>query len=136
MYIFEVRVKKSNINGRGVFAREDIPQGSIVWEYRSDHDLSFTIKEYEKMDVDQRKEMHHSAYLSPWTGVWICPPPDDPACFTNHSPNNNLSVKFDTNISPEPFFIANRDIKIGEEITNNYREFDEITQTMKTNWAN
>ena len=81
---------------------------------------------------------HHTektAYLSPWSGLWVFPPENDPAQFTNHSPNNNISVIFDENVSSEPYFIANKDIEVGEEITNNYHEFDEITQKIKPAWA-
>ncbi len=136
MYIFKIEAKNSSIDGKGVFALENIPQGAIVWKYEPSHDLSFTNEEYEEMDDEQRKELNHSAYLSPWTGLWVCPPPDDPACYTNHSNTNNLTVKFDTEVSSEPFFVANRNIAVGEEITNNYREFDEITQKTKPDWAN
>lgn len=136
MYIFKIEAKNSSIDGKGVFALENIPQGAIVWKYEPSHDLSFTNEEYEEMDDEQRKELNHSAYLSPWTGLWVCPPPDDPACYTNHSNTNNLTVKFDTEVSSEPFFVANRNIAVGEEITNNYREFDEITQKTKPDRAN
>lgn len=136
MYTFKIEAKQSDIDGKGVFALEDIPCDAVVWKYEPTHDLCFTNEAYKKMDGEQRKELDHSAYLSPWTGLWVCPPLDDPARYTNHSNTNNLSVKFDANVSPEPFFVANRDIAIGEEISNNYREFDNMTLSTKPKWAN
>lgn len=53
------------------------------------------------------------------------------ALYTNHSGHNNLSVKYDISISEESFFIANRDIQEGEELTNNYYEFDEAIKIKK-----
>jgi SET domain-containing protein len=47
-------------------------------------------------------------------------------------------VVVDTDISTEPFFVANRDIMAGEEITNNYHELDEAIKTKEVvpDWLN
>ncbi|HEX8390133.1 MAG TPA: SET domain-containing protein [Candidatus Saccharimonadales bacterium] len=135
MYIPKTELKKSEIDGTGVFASQRIPKGTIVWKYEPGYDLSFTVDQFETMDTVQKAELQHSAYLSPWSGLWICPPPNDPACFTNHSDRNNISVKFDVNVSSEPYFMANRDIAIGEEITNDYREFDTTTHLQPPEWT-
>ncbi len=58
----------------------------------------------------------------------------DHARFTNHSNISNLSVVINQEISQEPYFIANQDIEIGEELTNNYTEFDESCKTFKPQW--
>lgn len=87
------------------------------------------------MDDSAQQELLHSAYLSPWSHMWICPPADDPACYTNHQADNNLSARYDPTISTEPFFVANRSIAIGEELTNNYHEFDDLTRTENPEWA-
>ena len=135
MYIVAISVKSSSIHGSGVFADKDILAGEIVWKYNPKHDLSFTVKEYSKFNEAQKEDMHKYAYLSPTSGLWICPPADDQARYTNHSKNNNLSTKFDPKLSPEPYFIANRDIKAGEELTNNYNEFDKsIKNAAKPGW--
>jgi SET domain-containing protein len=63
------------------------------------------------------------------------PPEDDPACYTNHDPEGfNTSVVFDKDVSDEPIFVANRDIEQGEEITNNYLEFDKNSAIRKFEW--
>lgn len=127
MYMVKLKVKKSKIHGKGTFALENIPKGTIVWLYEPSHDLSITQDEFEKLDDDEKRRFRHSAYLSPWTGLWICPPPGDEE-YTNHSLKNNTTVYYDKKVSPEPYFVANRDIARGEEITNNYYEFDAITR--------
>jgi len=131
MYIASVKVANSNIEGRGVFALEDIAAGMIVWKFKDGYDKRITKQQYDKLD-DKTKS---TGYLSPSTNLYVFPPTGDPACFTNHSKDNNLSTVFDTKVSDEPYFVANRDIKSGEELTNNYLEFDKVTQNLKPDWA-
>lgn len=135
MYTIKVSVQRSTIDGNGVFAGEAIKKGTIVWLFNSTKDLSVTQAEFAEFDDAKKEWFYHSAYLSPWTGLWICPPKDDASNYTNHSVDNNLTVRYDASVSSEPYFVANRDIAEGEEITNNYYEFDEITRTQKPDWA-
>jgi SET domain-containing protein len=135
MYAVLVKVDKSNIDGQGVFAIEDIPKGTIAWIFKEKHDIKLSAKEYDSLSSLQKQKMDKTGYLSPWTGFWVFPSDNDPAQFTNHSNDSNLSVAFDKSISTEPYFVANRDITKGEELTNNYNEFDKITQKTKPIWA-
>jgi SET domain-containing protein len=135
MYIVSVRVDKSDIDGKGVFAAEDIRKGTIVWVFKDGHDFKMKPQEFEKLETSTKTMIKDTGYLSPSSGLYVFPPKDDPACFTNHSQNNNLSTVFDESVSDEPYFISNRDISKGEELTNNYLEFDKITQHLKPSWA-
>ena len=136
MYKTLVKVAPSAIDGEGVFAQQDIKHGSIVWQFDEKHDHRITQACHEELPEEEKKRLERVAYLSPWSGLWVYPPTGDPAEYTNHSNNNNLTTRFDSQVSPEPYFIANRDIKSGEELTNNYREFDEITRISKPEWSN
>ena len=49
--------------------------------------------------------------LSATSNLYVFPPENDPARFTNHSRNNNLTVRVDKGVSEEPYFFANRDKK-------------------------
>lgn len=135
MYTVKVKIGQSSIAGKGVFASETVPKDTIVWLYDSTKDLAVTQEEFAKFGEEKRAWFYHSAYLSPWTGLWICPPEGDASNYTNHSASNNLTVQYDAAISSEPFFVANRDIEVGEEITNNYHEFDLIVRETKPEWA-
>jgi hypothetical protein len=136
MYIILVKVKKSVIAGKGVFTQQDIAKDGIVWLFKGGYDIRLDNNHYSILSSEEKLYLDKVGYLSPWSGFWVHPPKGDPAEFTNHSLNNNLSVKFDKNISPEPYFYANRNIASGEELTNNYNEFDEITILAKPSWAN
>lgn len=125
MYIKATVVKNSNIQGRGVFAAEAIAAGEVVWKFDPNHDLTLSIKEFGALAENEKEILNHVAYLSAETGQYIYPPENDPARYTNHdSEKNNLTVAVDAKVSPEPYFVANRDINKGEELTNNYHEFD------------
>lgn len=139
MYLVDVTVGQSDIEGKGVFANQDIPQGTIAWKYVEGHDIILPEAEYSHLTLKERAYLDKVAYLSSESNAYIYPPENDPALYTNHdATNHNLSVKVDKSLSPEPFFIANRDIKKGEELTNNYHEFDEAIKTKKDipEWLN
>jgi SET domain-containing protein len=135
MYVVDVEVSQSPINGQGVFASSDIPKGKIVWLFQQDYDQRLTNNAFQKLPSDKREYLSHTAYFSPWSNLWVFPPENDPAEYTNHSDEHNLSVVFDESVSPEPYFVANKNIQAGEEITNNYHDFDKITRQTKPNWA-
>lgn len=135
MYIVPVKVSGSKIDGNGVFAEANIAKGTTVWIYKDGHDIKLTPEEYNTLPLARKTSMEKTGYLSPWSGLWVFPPDNDPAQFTNHSPENNLSVVYNVEVSNEPYFIANKDIKAGDELTNNYHEFDKITQRTKPAWT-
>ena len=127
MYLIKIEAKTSSIDGLGVFSLEDIKAGNIVWKFNPDHDQTLSQAEFDALDENQKQNLRRVAYLSNKTKRWVYPPANDPALYTNHSNENNLTAIFDESISPEPFFVANRDIKAGEELTNNYAEFDDLS---------
>lgn len=135
MYLVPIIVLKSKIDGMGVFADSDIAKGTVVWKYANDHDVTMTLDEFDNLDSGKKKDLQRIAYLSPTTNRWVMPPEDDPACYTNHDPANyNTSIVVDMTISEEPIFVANKDIKKGEEITNNYLDFDKNSTIDKHSW--
>lgn len=135
MYTVPVEIRDSEIDGKGVFTTGDIQKGTIVWQFTEGHDTKMTVLEFENLDNSTKAAMQRTAYLSPTTHMWVAPPENDPACYTNHNPvAYNTSVVFDEKISDEPLFVANRDIKAGEEITNNYVDFDINSTPDKFDW--
>lgn len=136
MYLFPVTVAESTIEGKGVFSVGKISKGAVVWKYVPEHDRSLSQEEYEKLDIKGKEYMEKVAYLSSASHQYIFPPENDPALYTNHdAEHHNLSVVIDITISPEPHFVANRNIQPGEELTNNYHEFDaSISEKLAPDW--
>jgi uncharacterized protein len=130
MYLVPVTIGKSDIEGMGVFAQSAVKKGEVVWKYVDGHDLTLSQEEYSKLGDEERRYLDKVAYLSKESRVYVYPPENDPALYTNHDATDyNLSVVLDYSISTEPFFVANRDIASGEELTNNYHEFDEAIKS-------
>jgi SET domain-containing protein len=129
MYLVKIFVGESKIEGKGVFAAEDIKEGTITWKFDPSHDKVLSCEQFEALDDKIRKNLLRVAYFSPTTKRWIYP-----ASFTNHSIKNNQSVVFNESVSEEPFFKANRDIKNGDELTVNYSEFDSRPNELLEKW--
>ncbi len=121
MLLVQTKIGLSNIAGIGLFADEFIPKGTPIWKYMPGFDLKVGKGELQRLSEPSRTQFLKYAYLNPKTGNYIlC---FDDARFFNHSDQPNC---IDT-ISPhdeEGIDIAARDIKKGEELTNNYHEFD------------
>ena len=104
MNLVKTVVKESKIHGKGVFADENIKKGAVVWKFVEGFDISETPEEYAKRPQEELDHLYHTSYLSPWTGMRVSPPIGDSSDYTNHSFDNNTSVKYDRDFSPEPFF--------------------------------
>ena len=110
---FAVAVRRSPIDGFGVFAAEPIPQWLKIGEIRGE---SVTVAEARRRAEGQARimivEISHKRAIDASKST-------DPMRFTNHScaPNARLSIR-DGRIE----FYAVRAIAVGEEITVNYGE--------------
>ncbi len=114
-------VKESNLGGLGLFAAEDIPKGTVIWEYDPKFDISFTKEEVEIMPQIQKELIMTYAYFSTKNAKFIYS--IDNSRFTNHSSVNPNQEVVDLG-GEETAGAANRDISEGEEILINYRTFD------------
>lgn len=109
--LFEVR--ETADKGKGLFAKEFIPKGTIVC---FECNKCRTLKDIDpsKMSVEEKEKMFDYAYRKK-DGSYIAP--CDETRYLNHSCNANiLGTEFG-------FDIAVRDIQKGEEMTYDYRDF-------------
>jgi len=109
-------VKKSNIEGRGVFANKDFKKGEIVLKWNTSNKL--TKEEVDKLEKNEKK------YVTFIDGVYTLIP--KPERYVNHScePNTHVKNKCD---------VAIKDIKKGEEITGDYSEDLVLGEEMNCN---
>lgn len=98
--------KKSKIQGKGIFAKEDIKKGEIVF-IKAGHIVDW---EEAKKFADYYLQIYDNFFLSPKTEEEV----NNTAIFINHS--------CDPNVGPDGqiTFVALRDIKAGEELCYDY----------------
>jgi uncharacterized protein len=112
MLLVKTYLDKSKVHGLGVFAGEPIAKGTKIWRFVEGFDQFFTMKQFAKLPKQAREFLQ-------WHGFrW-----EDEVLFSadydshmNHSEKPNTVLK-------NGFAIASRNIRKGEEITNDYREF-------------
>src|SRR5665213_2412897 len=107
MFLIKVEVRESAIDGKGVFTLQEIKKGDVIWKFDPTHDKFLLPAEFKALDDVSKEALLPVAYLSRVTNRWVYPPENDPARFTNHSKENNLSAIFKTEISEELIFFAN-----------------------------
>lgn len=114
--------KPSPIHGVGLFADEFIPKGTVTWRFDPTWDIVFPKDDVEKLPEHQKRLVKFFAYFSSKRQAYIYS--IDDSRFLNHSAHSN------NDISPIPnevelCNVSNRDIQIGEELTVDYRLFDD-----------
>lgn len=118
MLVVKTHLKYSDIHGLGCFAGEDIKKGQLVWRFDQGIDLIFTDDDLKNLPSSFGEFLQIYAYspLSDNKKTYIlCA---DHARHMNHSEDPNLLE------TPEGNNVALRDIKRGEELTCDYRQFD------------
>jgi SET domain-containing protein len=120
MLLVDARLERSPIHGWGVFARERIPKGTRTWQFMSGVDQVIDPAAVESAREDLRNLLVHYTYLHPFLKRRVlC---GDIAKFMNHSETPNIES---TNEQDGGFDVAVRDIEAGEELTVDYREFED-----------
>lgn len=128
MLLVKTRIGPSKTHGIGLFADQFIPKNMPIWKFTPGFDIKVTEHEVKKLPKLAQKYFSHFAFLNPETNKYVlC---IDDARFYNHSENPN-TVSIDHLGEEEGVDMASRDIKIGEELTIDYREFDVLSKNDK-----
>ena len=114
MLIVKTKIRSSKLHGIGIFADQDIPKGTVVWEFNSSIDKIYTERDIKSLPPLSRQMIKHYGWKSVEGNMVLC---GDDARFFNHSVDANCSELNDVTI-------AERNIKRGEELTENYCQFD------------
>lgn len=122
MLLIKTTIGLSTISGIGLFATQDIPKGTQIWKFQPGFDQKIGKNEVDKLSDAAKEQFLKYAYLNPKTGYYIlC---FDDARFFNHDDAPNC-IEIASEEDEEGINIAERDIKKGEELTCDYREFDQ-----------
>ncbi len=111
--VIEVVVKRSDIHGLGIFAAKNFRKDAVVIKWNSHRELS-------KQDVEalSKADREHVSFID---GKYVLVPANG---WVNHSCEPNVRL--------ENFcYVAKKDIKIGQELTTDYRKESEKGFVMK-----
>lgn len=118
MFLSITEIKPSSTHGLGVFAVECIESGTSVYLHRPGLDLILTVSMFDELDhCDQLFILHHGGLDKRLNCYRL---PYDNLRFLNHSDTPNLVY-----VAATDQIVALRAIAAGEELTQNYRDFED-----------
>jgi SET domain-containing protein len=113
MLLVKTYLDKSPIHGIGVFAGELIHKETKIWRFVEGFDRAYSPKQFARLPKPARDYLKDYGYRVDGEILFTV----DHDHYINHSDNPNTYLK-------SGYTIARRTIREGEEITNDYREFD------------
>jgi len=122
MLLVKTKLEPSPVHGIGCFADQFIPKGTLVRKFMPGFDLEIPKSEVDKLPDAPRERFLNYAYFFEENNSYFLDFDDER--FVNHSD--------EPNVGPKPSgweelgeMYALRDIQIGEEITEDYKEFND-----------
>ena len=113
MLLVKTYLDKSPIHGIGVFAGESIRKDEKIWRFVIGFDRYFSRKKFAKLPKPARDYIRLHGYQ--WKNEILLSMDYD--TFMNHSDNPNTYFH-------NGYVLARRNIRKGQEITNDYRAFE------------
>ncbi len=127
MLYVKTKVLPSPIHGLGLFADQDIPKGTLVWKFTPGFDQRFTREQVEAFPKEVRDFLSFYAWQSKKSGL-ICNASDNGKYF-NHSTGPNVRSAY-VEGEDEVVTRAVKDIRSGEELTDDYSTFEGRVELM------
>ena len=119
MILIDYEVKSSSIHGAGMFTKQNIKKGELIAKASPLLDVDVTVEEFNKLDNREKKELLYWGFYDEPRNVYHCD--FDNTKFINHSKDGNVTQD---ESYKDMYLIAKRDIDKGEELTQNYLEFE------------
>jgi len=113
MLLVKTYLARSTIHGLGVFAGEYIRKGTKVWRFVDGFDRAYSPKAFARLPKAARDYIKHHGYRV--DGEILLTVDHDHHINHSEDPNTYWS---------NGYIVARRSIRKGQEITNDYREFD------------
>lgn len=121
MLYIKTKVLPSKIQGLGLFADQFVPKGTLIWKFTPDFDQKFTKEQIFSFPESIQIYLAKYAWLSGKSNLY-CLSADNGKYF-NHSDNPNVRSEYKDS-EEEVVTTAIKDIQSGEEITDNYSNFE------------
>jgi len=119
-------VKASSIHGVGLFTKQDINQGVLIAKASPKLDLNISFDIFDSLDDKEKAKILYWGYFDARLGRYHVD--FDDTRFINHSKDGNVTRDM---AYSEMRLIAKRNIRAGEELTQNYLEFESKQEFLK-----
>lgn len=119
MLHFKYKLKASDLHGVGLFADQDIAKGELLYTASPVLDLNITQGQFDALEQAEKDEILWWGFFDEPSQMWHVD--FDVSKFINHSYEATATQD---EAHDEAYLIASRDIALGDEITQNYREFE------------
>lgn len=119
MMHIKYKLDVSPAHGIGLFAAEAIKKGDLVYTPSPLLDVNITEEQFDTLSDSEKQEMRWWGFLDPQTKKWHVD--FDVTHFVNHAIPGTITQ------DPgyvDAYLVAARDIQPGEELTQNYLEFE------------
>ena len=113
------KLDKSVIHGIGIFADQDIKKGELIYTVSPGLDVDMAQSQFNALKDEEKREIEYWGYWFEPNKAWHVD--FDHIHFINHSFTPNTVQDFSR---PNHPLTATRDIKKGEEFTQNYLDFE------------
>jgi SET domain-containing protein len=119
MIHIKYKLNKSNKHGIGLFADEDLPKGQLVYTASPLLDTNITQEKFDSLTDREKEEVQWWGFFDESSKRWHVD--FDVSKFINHEKKGTVTQDKD---HEEAHLVTTRDVKRGEELTQNYLEFE------------
>jgi uncharacterized protein len=119
MIHIKYKLEKSDKHGIGLFADEDLKEGQLIYTASPLLDVNLTQEQFDSLTDREKEEFHWWGFFDEPSQRWHVD--FDVSKFINHSKEGTVTQ--DKNHG-EAYLVTTRDVKKGEELTQNYLEFE------------
>lgn len=119
MIHIKYKLDKSDKHGIGLFADEDLKEGQLVYAASPLLDVNITQEQFDSLSDREKEEFQWWGFFDEPSQRWHVD--FDVSKFINHSEEGTVTQ--DKN-HEEAYLVTTRDVKSGEELTQNYLEFE------------
>jgi SET domain-containing protein len=119
MIHIKYKLNTSPLHGVGLFADEPIKKDEVIYTASPVLDVNITQEQFNALDEKEKQEVRWWGFLDPTTNMWHVD--FDVSHFINHA--DQATVTQDASHT-DAYLVAARDIEKGEELTQDYLEFE------------
>lgn len=119
MMHIKYKLDKSKNHGIGLFADENISKEQLIYTASPVLDVNITQEQFDCLEKSEQDEIQYWGFWDDINNFWHVD--FDVSKFINHSEDSNVTQDPTYAVA---YLIATRDIKRGEELTQNYKEFE------------